>query len=361
MKEIYLNSVVVFGKGEQLSNFADTHNIITADRIAMMLYGEATIRQEHKAEIFEYMFKLAIDKLRLGERAIVHESVKFLKELKEWAYARGYRVFKIVETKNVSRDGKEIIVLDNEEFRVINKVSLKEALNEKAGLLVVPDVHGSENDLDFAIEYAKKHDLYMIFLGDALDYGAKSVEVINKIKALVDSGRAHVLIGNHENKIYRWFMGKAVKLSHGNQATIDQYETLSDAAKEEWKYKFISMYHMSYTHINVGGKIGFAHAAFSDGMWWDNSQKCSDGRLAFAIYGEVDKTKENKRIYNWVDRVGNKTVYVGHDIRSMETAFEHRNADGGKVVFLDTGCSKSGCLTVAHLDVTMQLVQYVSF
>jgi protein phosphatase len=360
MKEIYLNSVVVFGQHVQLEGFGDKHNIITAERIALMLYGEDTIRQEHKNEIFEYMFKLATDKLRLGERAIVHESVKFLKELKEWAYAHGYRVFKIVETKNVSRDGKEIIVLNNE-FIVVNNQTLQEAISKKSGLLVVPDTHGSENDLDFAIEYAKKHNLYMIFLGDALDYGAKSVEVINKIKALVDSGRAHALIGNHENKIYRWFMGKAVKLSHGNQATIDQYNTLSDAAKEEWKYKFISLYHMSHTHMTVNDNVGFAHAAFSDGMWWDESQKCSDGRLAFAIYGEVDKTKENKRIYNWVDRVGKRTVYVGHDIRSMETAFEQHNADGGKVVFLDTGCSKSGCLTVAHLDDKMQLVQYISF
>lgn len=359
MKQVYRNSVVVYNNENQLFGFEDKHNIITAERICLMLYGESSIRFEHKQEVFEHMLNLAMTKLRMGERAIIHESVTFLKQLKEWAYKHGYRVYKLVANKSVNRDGKEIVVTD-EEMSVVNKKELSESIVQRNGLLIIADIHGSDNDAQFAFDYAQANNLHMIILGDALDYGDKSVEVINRIKTLVDSGQADVLIGNHENKIYRWFMGKAVKLTHGNQVTIDQYSALSDSAKEEWKHKFLSLYHMSHTHMVVDD-VGFAHAAFSEGMWWDTSQKCTDGRLAFAIYGEVDKTKENTRIYNWVDRIGSRTVYVGHDIRSKQSAFEHHNADGGKVVFLDTGCSKTGCLTVAHLDTDLKLVRYVSF
>jgi predicted phosphodiesterase len=360
MKHINLNSVVIYRNSNQLGTFADQHNILTVEKICNSLYGESHLRVEHKTEVFDIMFNMAITKLRMGERAIVHENVLFAKQLKEWAYNHGYKVYRIVENKSEHRDGKEIIAY-HDEVHVINHTSLEIAISKKNGLLVIADMHGSDNDAEFAFKYAADNNLHMIILGDMLDYGAKSIGVISSVKSLVDTGQAHTLIGNHENKIYRWFMGKSVKLSHGNQTTIDQYNALSDSAKEEWKHKFISLYHMSHTHMVVNNNVGFAHAAFSEGMWWDESQKCADGRFAFAIYGETDRSKENKRIYNWVDRIGNKTVYVGHDIRSKTAAFEQTNEFGGKVVFLDTGCSKTGCLTVAHLDTSMNLVKYISF
>ena len=77
-----------------------------------------------------------------------------------------------------------------------------------------------------------------------------------------------------------------------------------------------------------------------------------------ALVGEVDGNVYEDgypvRLYNWVDDIPmGKTVIVGHDMRPMfaknllTEPLVVNNTNGGRAVFMDTGCGKGGKLSGA--------------
>ena len=66
---------------------------------------------------------------------------------------------------------------------------------------IIPDIHASIDWLTKSLAIALSHQL--IFLGDLIDGGANpgkchDLSVLETVKALVDCGRARVVLGNHE-------------------------------------------------------------------------------------------------------------------------------------------------------------------
>ena len=66
---------------------------------------------------------------------------------------------------------------------------------------IIPDIHASIDRLTKSLKIAPSHQL--IFLGDLIDGGANpgkcdDLSVLETVKALVDCGRARVVMGNHE-------------------------------------------------------------------------------------------------------------------------------------------------------------------
>ena len=63
-----------------------------------------------------------------------------------------------------------------------------------------------------------------IFLGDLVDRGPDSPGVLRLAMAMVESGAALCIPGNHEIKLLRKLRGKNVKLTHGLAETMQQLE-----------------------------------------------------------------------------------------------------------------------------------------
>lgn len=64
-----------------------------------------------------------------------------------------------------------------------------------------------------------------MFVGDLVDRGPNSPDVLCIVMSMVEAGSAYCVQGNHEGKLERWLGGRKVTVAHGLQQTIDQLET----------------------------------------------------------------------------------------------------------------------------------------
>jgi hypothetical protein len=229
-----------------------------------------------------------------------------------------------------------------------------------SGLLILGDVHGILNSFTSAIEYAKSNNLYIVSLGDLVDYGPQSKEVINLAKSLHDENKISIVLGNHERKFQKWVIqnseGKVrITIKPSIQASINSFANDVPSINN-----FMTLY-SEMKNIIKYKNVYFTHGALHTSIF--NSEEFSPEAYQLALFAEVDNTIPKRedgypnRIYNWVDKMPKDiNVYVGHDIRSRENP-----AVIGSVCFLDTGCGKEGFLSGAVLNIDGTLNQFVRF
>lgn len=215
--------------------------------------------------------------------------------------------------------------------------------------VVIGDVHGMAaelRDVCGAHPYAKR-----IYLGDLVDRGTNSGEVINFIDYEADVGRVEaIVIGNHDHKLYRYFRGRKVVLSEEAQRSVSSIE------EEHAVDAFVRLMDKAYLMYRRGNRI-FVHAAAHRAFYAEGAQslpyadfftrQAEIGALAHkCLFGYttgnyVDGYPE--RLMDWVQDIPNGvTVYKGHDFMYPEVHTE-TNAQGGQLVWVDTGAgSRSG-------------------
>lgn len=86
--------------------------------------------------------------------------------------------------------------------------------------LVMSDIHGNLEALNAVLRDSEQygHIEQVIILGDIIDYGADSVEVINTLYSLMDKGcKITCLKGNHEEAFYNYdtSLSSMIKTPHG--------------------------------------------------------------------------------------------------------------------------------------------------
>ncbi len=64
----------------------------------------------------------------------------------------------------------------------------------------------------------------VVFVGDLVDRGPNSPDVLRIAMSMTAAGTAYVVQGNHDRKFERWLAGRKVTIAHGLQQTIDQLE-----------------------------------------------------------------------------------------------------------------------------------------
>ena len=72
-----------------------------------------------------------------------------------------------------------------------------------------------------------------VFLGDLTDRGPASLAVIELVHALIMKNMAYYAPGNHCNKLYRFFLGRKVKIANGLETTVVEYDLLPPGRKNE--------------------------------------------------------------------------------------------------------------------------------
>src|SRR5204862_1327641 len=68
-----------------------------------------------------------------------------------------------------------------------------------------------------------------VFVGDLVDRGPRSPDVLRIAMHMQESGSAYVIQGNHDRKLFRWLEGRDVTVSHGLQQSIEQLLGEDDA------------------------------------------------------------------------------------------------------------------------------------
>jgi protein phosphatase len=221
------------------------------------------------------------------------------------------------------------------------------------GITVIGDIHGMAQPLQSALAWARSRQHFPIFLGDILDYGTESIEVVEEIYRLVMRNEAALIIGNHERKISRWANARdsgerSPKLSDGNRVTVDAVTRLGHDRRSRWIGRFRAL--VSHGDlIRRLDDVWLAHAAIHPSVWTDTARKADVE--SFALFGQPDPAVRPPKFstcFAWTNEVPDgHTVVVGHDIRSTDAPRVVTGAKGGKTVFLDTGCGKGGMLSTA--------------
>lgn len=227
------------------------------------------------------------------------------------------------------------------------------------GIATFSDVHAHAKKLKKGIKYALKNNLFIVFLGDLVDGHDKPLETVIAVKQILDAGTGALVIGNHDDKFYRYAKGNPVILKKQNK------QTLADIPKGQ-EQLFLQTIVDLYTHQNSDFHFEYENWVFVHGGCheevWERPEKLSTKARHRALYGEVNgETEEDGmpvRLYNWVDQIpSGQGVVVGHDRKPYggeklaDTGpFDHTNDQGGRVIFSDTGCGKGGDLTLTVFE-----------
>ncbi|KAA9327446.1 polynucleotide kinase-phosphatase [Hymenobacter busanensis] len=174
-----------------------------------------------------------------------------------------------------------------------------------------------------------------LFLGDLVDRGPASPQVLRLVMRMVQDGLALCVPGNHDIKLLRHLNGKQVSEQHGFAETLAQLALESDTFKNQVR-QFLDALVSHY--VLDGGRLVVAHA----GLREDMQGRGSGAVRAFALFGETTGEIDEFGLpvrYNWaLEYRGRAMVVYGHT--PVPTPEWLNNT-----IDIDTGCVFGGRLT----------------
>jgi protein phosphatase len=174
-----------------------------------------------------------------------------------------------------------------------------------------------------------------IFLGDLVDRGPASPQVLRLVMSMVRDGIALCVPGNHDIKLLRHLNGKKVTVNHGLAETLAQLEPEPEAFKSEVR-RFLDGLVSHY--VLDGGKLVVAHAGLTEEM----QGRGSGAVRAFALFGEstgeIDEFGLPVR-YEWAREYRGRAIVAFGHTPVPDAEWLNNTID------LDTGCVFGGRLT----------------
>lgn len=194
----------------------------------------------------------------------------------------------------------------------------------------------------------------LVFIGDITDRGPDSIKMIELVWELVVNQKvAFYSPGNHCNKVYRFFLGRNVQITHGLDTTVAEYQALSTPNKKEIKRKMIELYESSpLYHILDNGKLITCHA----GIRADFVGKINHKVEKFVLYGDITGEKNDDGTpvrRDWAATYSGKGCIVYGHTPVLNPRIIHNTYN------IDTGCVFGGTLTALQYP-EMTIVQVPS-
>ena len=206
-----------------------------------------------------------------------------------------------------------------------------QALLVKLGYRIEWSVDGADRSVSVVAPEGRK----VIFVGDLVDRGPNSPDVLHIAMSMTAAGTAHVVQGNHDRKLERWLAGRKVTVAHGLQETIDQLEGQDDGFRAALP-KFLDGLR---SHVWVDrGQLAVAHAGLKEEMIGRGSGAVREFALFGETTGEIDEFGLPVRADWAANYRGSTTVVYGHT--PMTRADWVNNT-----LCIDTGCVFGGKLT----------------
>lgn len=214
---------------------------------------------------------------------------------------------------------------------------------------IIGDVHGCADELrslleqlGYRIEGTREEPVVTpppgrqaLFLGDLVDRGPDSPGVLYLAMAMVESGAALCVPGNHEAKFLRKLRGKRAKLTHGLAETVAQMEREPQAFHD----RVSTFIDRLISHLVLDdGRLVVAHAGVKEAY-----QGRASGRVrSFCLYGETTGETDEFGFpvrHDWANEYrGRAMVVYGHTpVPDAEWV--------NRTICIDTGCVFGGKLT----------------
>lgn len=147
--------------------------------------------------------------------------------------------------KGLEREGfRYVYVLDSVDDVdgvVVERTKLwTDKRDERGPFDIIGDVHGCYDELETLLEqlgYRRREDGILhhpearkaVFVGDLVDRGPKTPEVLQLVMNMVTAGTALCVIGNHDIKLMKKLKGRDVRITHGLKESIEQLEKIGRA------------------------------------------------------------------------------------------------------------------------------------
>ena len=174
-----------------------------------------------------------------------------------------------------------------------------------------------------------------VFLGDVVDRGPRIADTLRLVMAMVESGAAWCVPGNHDLKLVKFLDGRPVGMDHG---LADSAAQLGAEPADFRAQVRAFLFGLTSHYVFDGGRLVVAHAGMKETLQGRASGKVRD----FALYGETTGETDEYGLpvrYAWAaDYRGSAAVVYGHTpVLTPEWV--------NKTINIDTGCVFGGALT----------------
>ncbi|NGX61697.1 MAG: Bis(5'-nucleosyl)-tetraphosphatase PrpE [asymmetrical] [Chlamydiae bacterium] len=220
--------------------------------------------------------------------------------------------------------------------------------HEKGPFDIIGDVHGCFDELKqllerlgYAIEKGEKYVVThtegrrLVFVGDLVDRGPNSPEVLRLVMDSVASGVAFCVNGNHDEKLKRKLMGREVTIAHGLEETLDQLSRETEAFRQE----VLSFLKQLISHyVFDGGRLAVVHAGLKEHYLGRGSPRIR----AFCMFGETTGELDEFGLpvrRPWAREYRGETLVVYGHTTIPEPEWLNNTLN------IDTGCVFGGKLT----------------
>lgn len=253
------------------STFIKEHNLenftLSADQIRLMYSSpemninyQEDIPQFNNKKVWNLLYELLEERMKRGEFTIVDavhaaakESFTKYKKLaekyryrlyiidftsipKDIVYTRnkGREIFKIVPQSSIDKSYKLFAKeTPPSSFKVISPENFDEIINTNPrnfdkyeNIHIIGDIHGCYSAL---IKYFEEYPINMqdayIFTGDYFDRGIENYETLKYLLNLMKNDNMIFLVGNHEDKLYKYACGDEFKMDYDIKNTIAEFES----------------------------------------------------------------------------------------------------------------------------------------
>ena len=256
--------------GSGKTSFIKEHNLenytLSTDNIRLMFSSpelsinyQEVIPQFNNKKVWDFLYTLLEERMKKGEFTIIDavhayadESFPIYKKLaekyryrlyvldftdipKEEVYERNKgreiyrqvpessidRVYKAFEKERISTAFK---VIKPENFNEIINTTPRD-LNGYDNVHIIGDIHGSATALKtYFTKYPISEKDYYIFCGDYFDRGTQNYQTFKFLSELMTNKNMTFLIGNHEDKLYKYACDDEFKMDYDIKNTIEEFE-----------------------------------------------------------------------------------------------------------------------------------------
>lgn len=218
---------------------------------------------------------------------------------------------------------------------------------ERGPFDIIGDIHGCYDELVLLLEKLGYHidsetmvvtppeNRKAVFLGDLVDRGPKTPQVLKLVMSMVNAKTALCVPGNHDIKLMRKLRSRNVQITHGLAQSLEQLE----AETSEFRQQVAEFIDSLVSHYVLDeSKLVVAHAGMKESM----AGRASGAVREFALYGETTGETDEFGLpvrHNWAANYrGNALVVYGHT-PVPEPEWLNRTIN------VDTGCVFGGALT----------------
>lgn len=225
---------------------------------------------------------------------------------------------------------------------------------------IIGDIHGCYSEfmeLIHKLGYVKVGNCYkhpkgriLVSVGDIGDKGPQNLKSFRFWMNQVSFGDGLWVYGNHCNKLFRYFLGNKVKLTHGLQNTIGEWNKLNGSEREKFKIRYMNIYKkLTFYLILDEGKLIVVHGGIKKEYIGEFDGKIKTMCLYGDTTGEFDENGRPIRLDWAAEYKGDPFIVYGHTV--MEEAIIRNNT-----IDIDQGCVYGGKLTCFRYP-EMKIVQ----